>query len=40
MWSGSAVPVGWILGVLVTLANVVRPSGEGEDGEQTADASA
>lgn len=26
MWFGIAVPIGWILGLLVTLANVVRPS--------------
>jgi len=26
MWFGIAVPVGWIFGVFVTLANVVRPS--------------
>ena len=25
MWFGIAVPVGWLLGALVTLANVVRP---------------
>lgn len=25
MWFGIAVPVGWLLGTLVTLANVVRP---------------
>lgn len=34
MWFGIAVPIGWILGVLVTLANVVRPSGaSGETAE-------
>lgn len=26
MWFGIAVPVGWTLGILVTLANVVRPT--------------
>jgi hypothetical protein len=26
MWSGAAVPVGWALGLLVTLANLVRPT--------------
>lgn len=35
MWFGIAVPVGWVLGVLVTLADTVRPRG----GEQS-DASA
>jgi hypothetical protein len=30
MWGGLAVPVGWVLGVLVTLANLVRPSDEDE----------
>ncbi|SEA08218.1 hypothetical protein SAMN04488065_1741 [Haloplanus vescus] len=30
LWGGIAVPVGWALGVLVTLANLVRPSGEDE----------
>ena len=28
MWFGIAVPVGWTLGFLVTLANVVRPTSE------------
>ncbi len=27
MWFSIAVPVGWVLGVLVTLADVVRPTG-------------
>jgi hypothetical protein len=27
MWTGLAVPVGWTLGFVVTLANLVRPSG-------------
>lgn len=26
MWFGMAVPVGWYLGILVTLANVIRPT--------------
>lgn len=30
MWFAIAVPVGWVLGVLVSLANVVRPSGRDE----------
>jgi hypothetical protein len=30
MWGGLAVPVGWALGLLVTLANLVRPSGDDE----------
>ena len=30
MWFAIAVPVGWALGLLVTLANVVRPSGRNE----------
>jgi hypothetical protein len=36
MWSGLAVPVGWAFGLLVTLANLVRPTG---DGDETTDAS-
>ncbi|PSP37593.1 hypothetical protein BRC71_11570 [Halobacteriales archaeon QH_7_65_31] len=28
MWFGLAVPLGWLLGVVVTLANVVRPTEE------------
>lgn len=28
MWFGFSMPVGWILGIMVTLANVIRPSGE------------
>lgn len=27
MWFGLAVPIGWFLGIVVSLANVVRPSG-------------
>jgi hypothetical protein len=30
MWFGLAVPAGWLLGVLVTLANALRPSGSEE----------
>jgi len=30
MWGGFAVPVGWAFGVLVTLANLVRPTSEDE----------
>jgi hypothetical protein len=28
LWFAFSVPVGWFLGLLVTLANVVRPTGE------------
>lgn len=28
MWFGIAVPLGWLLGILVTLADVVRPTNE------------
>jgi hypothetical protein len=35
MWSGIAVPVGWTLGLLVTLANLVRPSGDGDEDADT-----
>jgi len=34
MWAGISVPLGWMLGVLVTLANVVRPSDEDRSDEQ------
>ena len=38
MWFGIAVPVGWVLGFLVTLADLVRPtaggSGDGDDDEE------
>jgi hypothetical protein len=30
MWGGLAVPVGWAFGLLVTLANLVRPTSEDE----------
>jgi hypothetical protein len=33
MWGGLAVPVGWAFGLLVTLANLVRPTDDdGDDG--------
>jgi hypothetical protein len=38
MWAGISVPLGWILGVLVTLANLVRPADATDT--QSADASA
>jgi hypothetical protein len=28
LWFGISVPLGWILGILVTLADFVRPTGE------------
>jgi hypothetical protein len=31
MWTGAAVPVGWALGLLVTLANLVRPTADGDE---------
>lgn len=31
MWFGIAVPVGWLLGILVTLADLVRPKPTGGD---------
>ena len=31
MWFGIAVPLGWFFGVLVTLANVVRPTSDSEE---------
>ncbi|WP_255196897.1 hypothetical protein [Halorarius litoreus] len=31
MWFAIAVPLGWIVGTLVTLADVVRPKGEQDD---------
>jgi len=33
MWGGLAVPTGWALGLLVTLANLVRPTTGDEDDE-------
>lgn len=31
MWFGIAVPIGWVLGILVTLADVVRPKKSRQD---------
>lgn len=31
MWFGIAVPVGWLFGILVSLADVVRPTGEPDE---------
>jgi hypothetical protein len=31
LWFGIAVPLGWLLGILVSLADLARPGGEGED---------
>ncbi|WP_251342679.1 hypothetical protein [Haloplanus halophilus] len=36
MWGALAVPVGWALGVLVTLANLVRPTADGSEGDDGA----
>jgi len=33
MWGGLAVPVGWAFGLLVTLANLVRPTADDGDDE-------
>lgn len=33
MWVGIAVPIGWLLGILVTLANVVRPKDRAANGQ-------
>ena len=34
MWVGIATPVGWFLGIVVTLADLVRPrSGDGNSGD-------
>jgi len=33
MWGGLAVPVGWAFGLLVTLANLVRPTSDGDDAD-------
>ena len=35
MWFGVAVPVGWILGILVSLANLVRPKTESDSPQAT-----
>ncbi len=37
MWFGLAVPIGWILGILVSLANIVRPSGASPATESSSD---
>ena len=34
MWFGLAVPIGWILGMLVTMANLVRPSPDADASSQ------
>jgi hypothetical protein len=34
LWFVIAVPLGWVLGILVSLANLARPSGEDEEGPQ------
>lgn len=31
MWAGLSVPLGWVLGIVVTLAELVRPSREGDE---------
>ncbi|MFB6300205.1 MAG: hypothetical protein ABEH65_08105 [Halobacteriales archaeon] len=36
MWFGLAVPIGWFLGIVVTLANVVRPSDADASGDREA----
>ena len=33
MWFGIATPVGWVLGILVTMADLIRPSGLEESGD-------
>lgn len=40
MWIGIAFPVGWVLGILVTLADVVRPKRETADGQRASESSA
>jgi len=30
MWAGLAVPIGWVLGLLVTFANAIRPRTDGD----------
>lgn len=34
MWFAIAVPVGWVLGLLVTLADLARPKGDDEDPDE------
>lgn len=38
MWMGLSFPVGWVLGTVVTLADLVRPKGNGEDADAAAHA--
>ncbi len=33
MWFGLAVPIGWILGILVSIANLVRPTADGGEAD-------
>lgn len=40
MWFGIAVPLGWLLGSVVTLANLTRPTDEDEQGPNTGGAEA
>jgi hypothetical protein len=40
MWFAIAVPVGWLLGAVVTLADVVRPKANEDSGGSTEDAGA
>ena len=40
MWFVIAVPLGWLLGILVSLANLARPSGGSDDGPERANADA
>jgi hypothetical protein len=39
MWFGIAVPLGWLLGLVVTLANLTRPQDEDENRSGGAEAS-
>lgn len=39
MWVGIATPLGWFLGLIVTLADAVRPRAAGEDSAQASSAS-
>jgi hypothetical protein len=34
MWFGIAVPVGWFLGIVVSLADLVRPSDRGDESDE------
>jgi len=40
MWFAIAVPVGWLLGIVVTLADVVRPKSDDDSGTSSDDAEA